>query len=159
MRLTISAIGRLKAGAEHSLVETYLERARPLARQAGITAITVREQGESTAATPALRRAEEAGRLIHGLPPSAVLVALDEHGQSLTSEDFAQRLCRLAGEAGDVAFLLGGPDGHDPDLLGRAGLVLAFGPMTWPHRLARVMLAEQVYRAVTILVNHPYHRA
>jgi len=160
MRVTIAAIGRMKTGPEHALVDDYVTRIRALGRQAGVTAIEMRDIPESGAATPELRRADEATRLMAGLPPEAVLVALDEHGKSLTSKGFASRLGRLAGEGrSETAFLLGGPDGLDRALVVRAGLVLALGTMTWPHRLARVLLAEQIYRAVTILVNHPYHRA
>lgn len=160
MRITIAAVGRLRSGPERELVALYLERARPLGRRAGISVIEMREHPESTAATPELRRAEEAGRLVAGLSSSAAVVVLDESGRSLTSAEFARHLQHLAGQGtGETAFLLGGPDGHDQDLRERAGLALAFGSMTWPHRLARVMLAEQIYRAVTILVNHPYHRA
>jgi len=160
MRITIAAIGRMKAGPERALVDEYAARIRALGRQAGVTAIEVRDYPESSAATAELRRAEEAGRLAAGLHPEAVLIALDEHGKSLTSKGFASRLGRLAGEGlSEAAFLIGGPDGLDAALIKRAALVLALGAMTWPHRLARVMLAEQIYRAVTILVNHPYHRA
>lgn len=160
MRITIAAIGRMKRGPELALVDDYVTRGRALGRQAGVTGIEVRDCPESSAATPELRRAEEAGRLTAGVPPEAVLIALDEHGKPLTSKDFASRLGRLASEGrSETAFLIGGPDGLDSGLVKRAGLMLALGPMTWPHRLARVMLAEQIYRAVTILVNHPYHRA
>ncbi len=160
MRITIAAIGRMKAGPEHDLTETYLTRSRSMGRQAGITAIDVRDHGESAAASPDQRRSEEAGRLLRGIDTDAFLIVLDERGTAMASSAFAARLARLAAEGrAETAFLIGGPDGHDPALVARAGLVLSFGPMTWPHRLARTMLAEQVYRAVTILVNHPYHRA
>jgi 23S rRNA (pseudouridine1915-N3)-methyltransferase len=160
MRITIAAIGRMKAGAERDLADTYIARARALGRQAGITGLEVREGPESTAASAELRRAEETQRLLQGLDPQAYVIALDERGTAITSPAFATRLGGLATDGkGELAFLIGGPDGLDRALVAGAGLVLAFGPMTWPHRLARAMLAEQIYRAVTILVNHPYHRA
>ena len=94
------------------------------------------------------------------LPKQAVLVALDARGQSLTSEAFAARLAKWRdGSAGDLAFVIGGADGLEPALVKRADLVLSLGAMTWPHMLARAMLAEQLYRAATILQGHPYHRA
>jgi 23S rRNA (pseudouridine1915-N3)-methyltransferase len=97
--------------------------------------------------------------LTEDLPRDAVTIVLDERGKSISSEDFARRLARLRDEgASDVAFLIGGPDGHGEELRKKAVLLLSFGSMTWPHRLVRVMLAEQIYRAVTILVKHPYHR-
>ncbi len=114
MRITIAAIGRMKAGPERALVDDYVARIRALGRQAGVTAIEVRDYPESSAATPELRRADEATRLLAGLPPEAVLVALDEHGKSLTSKGFASRLGRLADEGrSETAFLIGGPDGLD----------------------------------------------
>jgi len=160
VRITVAAIGRMKAGPERDLTDTYVGRARALGRQAGITGLDLRDYAESTAATPQLRRAEEGERLLGGLDALDFLIALDENGKSLTSKAFATRLGRLAGEGrSGAAFVIGGPDGLDPALVARAGLVLSLGAMTWPHRLARAMLAEQIYRAVTILVNHPYHRA
>lgn len=93
------------------------------------------------------------------LPPKASLIALDERGSQLTSGGFADLIRRhLERGTSDLAFLIGGPDGLAEALCKDAALVLSFGSMTWPHRLCRVMLAEQIYRAVTILVNHPYHR-
>ena len=94
------------------------------------------------------------------LPPRAFAVVLDERGKALTSEEFASLLRRhLEGGTPDIAFLIGGPDGHAADIRQQAGLLMSFGPMTWPHRMVRVMLFEQIYRAVTILSGHPYHRA
>jgi len=160
MRITIAAIGRMKAGPERALVDEYVARVRALGRQAGVTAIEMRDYPESSAATAGLRRTDEAARLLAVLSPETFLIALDERGKSLPSKAFAEHLGRIvsAGRS-EAAFLIGGPDGLDAALTERARLVLALGPMTWPHRLARVMLAEQIYRAVTILVNHPYHRA
>ena len=93
------------------------------------------------------------------LPAGAVIIALDETGKTRTSVAFSQELQELrdAGTA-DVAFAIGGPDGHGPALLDAARLTLALGPMTWPHQIARVLLAEQIYRAITIASGHPYHR-
>ncbi len=97
--------------------------------------------------------------LWNAVPPRAFTIVLDEGGKPLSSETFA-RLLRHHIDAGtqDLAVLIGGPDGHAPATRDKAGLLLSFGPMTWPHRLVRVMLCEQIYRAVTIMVNHPYHR-
>ena len=102
----------------------------------------------------------EEGRLVAGaLPPKGFSVVLDERGKALASEAFAELLRRhLDGGTPDMAFLIGGPDGHAPEIRETAGLLMSFGPMTWPHRLVRVMLFEQLYRAVTIIAGHPYHR-
>jgi 23S rRNA (pseudouridine1915-N3)-methyltransferase len=105
------------------------------------------------------RLAEEGARLSNALSREAVLIALDENGRNLTSRALAARIGAWQRQGrSELAFLIGGPDGLDPALLERADLVLALGRMTWPHRLVRVLLAEQLYRAATILAGHPYHR-
>ncbi|MFN4141149.1 23S rRNA (pseudouridine(1915)-N(3))-methyltransferase RlmH [Aestuariivirga sp.] len=159
MRLSVIAAGRLKPGPEKLLAEDYLTRASGLGRKAGIARIAVTEFPESQASSPAARMAEEARLIAGALPPRAFGVVLDERGKALASEAFAELLRRhLETGTADMAFLIGGPDGHAPETREQAGLLLSFGPMTWPHRLVRVMLFEQIYRAVTILTGHPYHR-
>ena len=159
MKLSVIAAGRLKPGPEKSLAEDYLTRAAGLGRKCGISRIGVTEFNESQASAAAARMAEE-GRMVAGaLPAKAFTVVLDERGKALPSEAFAELLRRhLEGGTSDMAFLIGGPDGHAPDIRDGAGLLMSFGPMTWPHRLVRVMLFEQLYRAVTIIAGHPYHR-
>ena len=159
MKLHISAIGKMKDGPERQLAAEYFERAGQLGRQAGITSLTVTEHSESREKTADLRKADEAARLLGACPSIWYVIALDERGKDMTSEDFAEHLRKLIDSGTrDAAFLIGGPDGHAAAVHGRAEWLLSFGKLTWPHRLARVMLAEQIYRAVTILVNHPYHR-
>jgi 23S rRNA (pseudouridine1915-N3)-methyltransferase len=98
--------------------------------------------------------------LADAVPKGATIIVLDQRGKTLSSEDFATRLGRWQDEGvGDLAFIIGGADGLDPAWRQRAALVLSLGAMTWPHVLARVMLAEQLYRAQSILAGHPYHRA
>jgi 23S rRNA (pseudouridine1915-N3)-methyltransferase len=159
MRLYLSAIGRLKAGPERDICARYLERGQAASRGVGLTSVEMREADESRARRPEDRKAEEARALIQSLPASARLVVLDERGKSMGSEAFAADVgnARDGGVAG-YALLIGGPDGLDPALRARASLVLAFGAMTWPHQLVRIMAAEQIYRAITILSGHPYHR-
>ena len=160
MKLHIAAIGKLKDGPERELAGHYFERAGQLGRQVGIGALTVTEHAESTAKTSDLRKADEAARLLSSCSGVAYLIALDERGKDMTSADFAGELRRrIDSGTRELGFLIGGPDGHAPNVHARAGLVLSLGKLTWPHRLVRIMLAEQIYRAVTILVNHPYHRA
>ena len=159
MRLALIAVGRLKAGAERDLAARYLERALAAARAVGLAGIDMRELEDSRARRPEDRKAEEARAILAAVPPGARLLLLDERGKNLSSEEFARDI----GNARDgglpvLALAIGGPDGLDPALRARASLVLAFGAMTWPHQLARVMAAEQIYRAVTILAGHPYHR-
>lgn len=145
------AVGKLKAGPEKLLADEYLARAEGLGRKAGISKITVADIGESLGAA-------EESRFFAGA--KGFTIVLDERGKSLTSPAFAEVLRKhLDGATPEVSFLIGGPDGHAATMREKAGLVLSMGAMTWPHRLARVLLFEQIYRAVTILVNHPYHRA
>ncbi|MCB1380645.1 MAG: 23S rRNA (pseudouridine(1915)-N(3))-methyltransferase RlmH [Alphaproteobacteria bacterium] len=160
MRLSVIAVGRLKAGPEKELAEDYCTRLRGLGRKVGITQVAVSEFAESQAAQASARMTEEARQVASTLPPRAFSIVLDERGKALTSSAFAETLRhRLDDGTSDIAFVIGGPDGHAAEIRNGAGLVLSFGPMTWPHRLVRVMLFEQIYRAVTIMVNHPYHRA
>jgi 23S rRNA (pseudouridine1915-N3)-methyltransferase len=160
VKLIVGAVGRLKAGPERDLAARYLERARAAGRPVGLAGPEVREFEESRARRTEDRKAEEAKALLALAPPGARIVALDERGAHLSSEGFAA----LVGKARDegapaMVFLIGGPDGLDEDLRARASHLLAFGAMTWPHQLVRVMAAEQIYRVVTILSGHPYHRA
>mgnify|MGYP000223311285 CR=1 FL=1 len=160
MRLMIAAVGRLKAGPERVLASDYEARIAASGRRAGITGLRTVELAESQNHAAPARMEEEARALIATLPPRAMTIALDERGITLGSEAFARLIQRLAdGGTPDLAFLIGGPDGHAPDIREGASHILAFGPMTWPHRLVRIMLLEQIYRAITIMVNHPYHRA
>jgi 23S rRNA (pseudouridine1915-N3)-methyltransferase len=151
MRVTIAAVGRDRSGPTRELFEDYCRRCP--------WPVSLVEVPSRAAAPPERRLAEEAERLSGALPRDAVLIALDENGRNLTSRALANRIGAWQGQGrGDLAFLIGGPDGLDPALIKRAGLVLALGRMTWPHRLVRVLLAEQLYRAGTILAGHPYHR-
>ena len=160
MHLVLAAVGRLKAGAERDLCSRYLARAAAAARPVGIAGADLREFDEGRARRPADRKVEEAKALRAAIPPGARLVLFDEGGKSLSSTAFAAEIGRSR-DAGLPALVLaiGGPDGHDPTLIAEAALVLAFGAMTWPHQLVRIMAAEQIYRALTILAGHPYHRA
>jgi 23S rRNA (pseudouridine1915-N3)-methyltransferase len=160
MKLHILAIGRLKAGPELALFDDYVKRARGLGRSCGVTDIGSRDFAEAKLPDANARMAAEAALLAGATADPSFRVVLDERGKALGSDDFAHLLERHVDQGtASVVFLIGGPDGHAPVMRQKAGLVLSFGPMTWPHRLARVMLAEQIYRAVTILVKHPYHRA
>lgn len=105
------------------------------------------------------RTEREGGRLMAAVPAGAVLVVLDERGEVLPSRAFAERLGRWRDDGRRaVAFLIGGADGHAQTVRDRANLLLSFGPMTWPHLMVRAMLAEQLYRARTLMDGHPYHR-
>jgi len=159
MRMMIAAVGRLKAGPDRVLVERYVERAVQAGRSQGLT-LSVREFSEGKSAQPGPRMKEEADAILAALPADAALVVLDERGSELSSADFAARIGAFRDRGTrDLVFAIGGADGHDASIRGRADLLVAFGRMTWPHQIVRLMLAEQVYRAITILSGHPYHRA
>lgn len=160
MKLILGAVGRLKAGPERDLAARYIERARAAARPLGLVGPEVRELEESRARRAEDRKAEEARALLALVPPGGRIAVLDERGASISSEDFAVRLGRARDDGAPAfTFFIGGPDGLDEALRARASLVLAFGAMTWPHQIVRIMAAEQIYRAMTILSGHPYHRA
>ena len=150
MRLVVAAVGRGRDDPAQQLFESYRRRLPwPLELR------EVRVGGDRDAG-----REREATALLKGIPASAYVVALDGTGKALTSEALAARLGRIRDDgAAVVAFLIGGPDGHGAPALARADMVLSLGPMTWPHLLVRAMLAEQLWRAASILAGHPYHRS
>ena len=152
MKITIAAIGRAARGPERELYDHYAGRIRwPL----------VLRELEEKRKLPAPQLMQREGELLlDAAPAGATLVMLDRRGKVLDSETFAARLSGWRdGSVSDVAFLIGGADGHTEAMLKKASLVLSFGAMTWPHLLARGMLAEQIYRAQQLLAGHPYHRA
>jgi 23S rRNA (pseudouridine1915-N3)-methyltransferase len=158
VRLLLVSVGRTKAGPERDLAERYLERAAAAGRALGLV-VEHREIEESRARRPQDRKLDEAKAIRAALGDASRLIACDQTGRTLTSVEFAADLSKSRDQgASMVSLVIGGPDGLDPDFRAAADLVLAFGAMTWPHQLARVMAAEQIYRAVTILSGHPYHR-
>ena len=159
MRLTLVCVGKLKAGPERLLFECYFKRMTEGVRSAGLAGVDLREIGESRARRPDERRAEEAAAILAATPKGGALVLLDERGAPATSEEWAADIGR-ARDASRTAYAvaIGGPDGLDPSLGPQAHRVLSFGAMTWPHQFIRVMAGEQLYRAMTILAGHPYHR-
>ena len=155
MKITVAAVGRLRRGPELGMVEHYLRRAEDAGRSLALGPFTVSEVDERKARTPA----EQSRQLASAAPEGAYVVALDERGKALSSLHFAQMLATLRDSGtGEAVFLIGGAEGHAQEIRDRAHRLLSFGPMVWPHMLARVMLAEQLYRAVSILGNSPYHR-
>jgi 23S rRNA (pseudouridine1915-N3)-methyltransferase len=159
VKLHLAAIGKLKTGPEKALADDYAARIEAMGRKAGISGLKISDWAESQKSHAPSRMADEAQMLWSAVPEGAHVVALDERGKSMASEIFATHLRKIQ-ERGvhDMVFILGGPDGHASATRDNANELLAFGPMTWPHRLVRIMLLEQVYRSVTILLNHPYHR-
>ena len=160
MRLTLVAVGKLKAGPDRDLFQRYWDRLEASGRAVGLTSITHIELPESRAASATERKADEAKRALKASSADAFVIALDEAGKSLTSANFAHHIRSLC-DSGTTALsiLIGGPDGHDKGIHQRANLLLNLGTLTLPHGLARIVIAEQLYRATTILAGHPYHRA
>jgi 23S rRNA (pseudouridine1915-N3)-methyltransferase len=158
LKLAIVAIGRLARGPETDLVKTYAERASAAGRSLGLGPVEVIEV-ESRKPGKAAEAEVLRPHLAEAAQGQTWVIACDEHGQARPSRAFAEEIARLR-DSGvrRLVFLIGGADGLDPALLAAANGKLAFGPQTWPHALARAMLAEQVYRAVTILAGSPYHR-
>lgn len=160
MRIGIVAVGRLKAGPEKDLVSRYLDRFAKAGPASGLDFSRVTELVESRASNAATRKREEAVQIAKALPDNALVVALDERGKSWNSEEFAAFVGDHKDRGRrDMVLIIGGADGLDPDLRDRADLTLNLGKMTWPHQVVRILLAEQLYRAVTILSGHPYHRS
>jgi 23S rRNA (pseudouridine1915-N3)-methyltransferase len=159
MRLLLICVGRPKAGPERDLAARFVERAAAAGRAIGFSGVELREAGESRAARPDDRKREEAQAIRGWLMPHANVIALDESGKQMTSRALATELGRARDQGiASAAFVIGGPDGLEPAFLASASLTLSLGAMTWPHQLVRIMAAEQIYRAVTILSGHPYHR-
>ncbi|MDO5648669.1 23S rRNA (pseudouridine(1915)-N(3))-methyltransferase RlmH [Paracoccus sp. (in: a-proteobacteria)] len=155
MRIDIAAVGRLRKGAESDLIRDYLDRFAKTGRGLGLPPVSVSEVEDKRG----LGMVAEAELLTRAIPAGAFVVTLDERGDQPLSPDFATRLAGWRDGARDVCFVIGGADGLDPSLRDRADWSISFGRMVWPHMLVRVMLAEQLYRAATILAGTPYHRA
>ena len=160
MRLLLVCVGRTKAGPERELVGRYIARAAAAGRSLGFGSVEHRELDESRARRPEDRKSEEAKKIRALLGDSGRFIACEESGANLSSADFALRLGKLRDQGiQTLGLVIGGPDGLEPEFCAKAEFQLAFGAMTWPHQLAQAMAAEQIYRALTILSGHPYHRA
>ena len=158
MRITLLAVGRLKQGPERELAERYGKRFEDAGKPIGFRGLTIKEIAESRARDAATRIAEEGAALASLIPERATVMALDERGDALDSASFARNLGLTRDAGADMVYVIGGADGLSPELRRKAKQTLAFGSATWPHQLVRVMLLEQLYRAVTQLAGHPYHR-
>lgn len=154
MKLRIAAVGRLRAGPEAELIHDYLERFERTGRSIGLGPVSVHEVEAKKGGM-----AEEARLLEKAAGGDALICALDERGKVMSSPEFARLLASWRDNAAaEPTFIIGGAEGIDPSLRARAGMSLSLGSMVWPHMLVRVMLAEQLYRAASILAGSPYHR-
>jgi 23S rRNA (pseudouridine1915-N3)-methyltransferase len=159
MRLLILAVGHARGTPEGALSDDFIGRAKAFGKRLGFSDVTVEEVSVSKLREAPARVAEEGQKLAARIPEAAHVIFLDAKGKGMTSEDFAEMLAAMR-DAGarDLVFLIGGPDGLNAGPNVKSSRSLAFGPQIWPHLLVRAMLAEQIYRALTILGRHPYHR-
>ena len=160
MRLLIAAIGKKRGGPEAALVEDYLDRARSFGRRIGFSDTSLQEyEAPKGSSGDALKKRE--GELLTGaVPDGGKIFVLDERGENISSEKLASLLGRMRDDGAPVAaFFIGGADGHSDKIRNNADNLISFGKATWPHMLVRAMLSEQLYRSMTILSGHPYHRS
>ncbi|MDD3371381.1 MAG: 23S rRNA (pseudouridine(1915)-N(3))-methyltransferase RlmH [Alphaproteobacteria bacterium] len=150
MKISVLAIGKAR-GVDAEWGAEYLKRLGP--------SVSVREFAASKALPPAETQKAEAALLLKAIPPKSFVVLLDERGKDMQSRELAAKMAQWQeGASGDLVFLIGGADGVTDEIRAKANFVLGFGKLTWPHKLVRVMLLEQIYRARQILAGHPYHR-
>lgn len=155
MKLTISALGKLKSGPEREMIDEYLDRMTATGRPVGLGPATEVQIDNRSLKT----KTDESRALAESLPGDARLILLDERGKSMPARQLAKTIGQWRDEGvREAVFCIGGADGHDHDALPRPHLMLAFGNTVWPHKLVRIMLAEQLYRATSILAGSPYHR-
>ncbi len=158
MRALLLAVGRMKKGPERELAQRYGDRLVSAGKSVGLTGIDHVELPESRGAQPAQRQADEAQALLAKVPDNAAVIVFDERGKSIDSPTFAARIGDMIDVARRPVFVIGGADGLDYTVRDRAELVVSFGKLTMPHQIVRILVLEQVYRAVTILSGHPYHK-
>jgi 23S rRNA (pseudouridine1915-N3)-methyltransferase len=155
MRVHLCAVGRLRAGPERALIDDYVTRFNRTGRALGLGPFALAEVEDRKGGG----MEAEAALLARAMPSGALCVVMDERGRNMTSPEFADQLARWRDDGRqDVAFCIGGADGLAPGFRASADFALSFGAMVWPHMLVRVMVAEQLYRAASILAGSPYHR-
>src|ERR1700760_4754955 len=156
MRIRLLVVGRLKDGPERTLVDDYLSRAAKTGKTLGYRSVDEVEVeaggGKQAEGARLLAKSSE------GKAGDSLLIRLDERGEPWTSADLSKRLARWRDQGENVDFVIGGADGTSDEIARKARATRGFGPQTWPHRLVRVMLAEQIYRALSIEAGSPYHR-
>ena len=159
MKIKLIAVGRLKPGPEADLIKDYQRRFDGLSGTLGFARLEIRELELKKRIDGPERKRLEGDLILGEIPQGAHVIALDERGKTETSKSFAARLAAQRDEGvRDLVLVIGGADGLSDAVRARADQLLGFSPLTWPHMLVRVMLTEQLYRALSILANHPYHR-
>ena len=159
MRVGVIAVGKMRRGPEQSLIDDYAKRCIAAGRRLGLTFKETQEVDAPRGLVGDARRERESSLLLKALAEDAHCILLDEKGENLSSDQFAQYVRALQNRGTPaVALVIGGADGHAQSLRRKSNKMVAFGAATWPHMLVRVMVWEQLYRATTIIEGHPYHR-
>lgn len=155
MKITLRCGSVLRAGPERELVDKYIKRANGLAGTCGFHSVREIQIDLKKSKT----RTEETEKLLQDIPPGALLILMDERGKDMPSRKIAKFLQNKSLDGiSEVIFVIGGADGFEPGLIPNGSQKWSFGSQTWPHKMVRVMLAEQMYRALSILSGSPYHR-
>lgn len=155
MKISVRAGGHIKSGPERDLIDDYLKRSKALARPLGFTDISE----HAIDLRKAKSRSEETDILLANIAPTDVVIILDERGKEFTSRQMAKKIANWRDDGQkQVFFIIGGADGFEPAALPPGTVKWRLGAQTWPHKLVRVMITEQIYRALSILAKTPYHR-
>lgn len=155
MKITLRAGGVIRSGAERELIDDYLKRANGLTKGCGFHSVSEQQVDLRKEKS----RSAETQTLLGSSPPSSTLIIMDERGKSLTSRQMAQKVAKLRDEGlAELVICIGGADGFEPGDIPAGTERWCFGQQTWPHKMVRIMLAEQIYRALSILARTPYHR-
>ncbi|RMH91162.1 23S rRNA (pseudouridine(1915)-N(3))-methyltransferase RlmH [Lysobacter pythonis] len=156
MKASLIAVGERPPGW---VAEGFAEYRKRLSHGLPLQLVEIAPGVRGKGRDPARAMSEEGERVLAAIPKGAWVVAMDGGGKPWCSETLAARLEHWRGQGRDLAFLIGGPEGHAPEVIARADEAWSLGPLTLPHMLVRLLLAEQLYRAQSMLSNHPYHRA
>lgn len=158
MKLKVISIGQLKNNPILEIQKDYESRILNLSKSVGIKNLEIKELPISKKSSIKERQKEEAKIISQHIKQDNLNVFLDGKGENINSVDISQIISKSSFDGKDLVFFIGGPDGFDEKIIKVANKIISFGRVTWPHKLIRIMLLEQLYRGITILNNHPYHR-
>ena len=158
MKLKVISIGQLKNNPILEIQKDYESRILNLSKSVGINNLEIKELPISKKSSIKERQKEEAKIISQHIKKDNLNLFLDGKGENINSVDISQIISKSSFDGKDLLFFIGGPDGFDEKIINAANKIISFGRVTWPHKLIRIMLLEQLYRGITILNNHPYHR-
>lgn len=158
MKLKVISIGQLKNNPILEIQKDYESRILNLSKSVGIKSLEIKELPISKKSSIKERQKEEAKIISQHIKQNNLNLFLDGKGENINSVDISQIISKSSFDGKDLVFFIGGPDGFDEKIIKVANKIISFGRVTWPHKLIRIMLLEQLYRGITILNNHPYHR-